>query len=355
LGTVGEMTSARATSAAVWTALIALYLFWGTNFLAIRWAAEAMPPFLMMGVRSLLAGALLFGWARFRDGARPAPGQWPLAAGVGIVLFVGCHGLLAWAAQTVPSGVAALVLATIPVWMTLLDWMGGGARPRWQDAVGLALGVAGLAILVGPGPARGAPVAGLLALVLSAFAWAAGSILSRRMSRPANVTLASGMQLLCGGAALVAIGLLLGEGARADARVLAPRALLSFAYMVGVSSLVGFTAYMWLLRVASPTLVGTYAFVNPVVALAAGALVAGEVLSPRVLGASLVIVSGVALIVTSARRPGKKEEHGDRTGLEGEGTGRAGGRLSRVPAGDGRGALPADAGQPRRLDPVPDR
>jgi drug/metabolite transporter (DMT)-like permease len=346
--------SGRATTASIWAALLALYLFWGTNFLAIRWAAEAMPPFLMMGVRSLMAGALLFGWARFRDGARPAAAHWPPAAAVGIVLFLGCHGLLAWAEQTVPSGVAALVLATIPVWMTLLDWLGGGARPRWQAAIGLALGVAGLGVLIGPGSARGQPLAGLLALVFGAFAWAAGSMLSRRVAVPASLTLASGMQLLCGGAALVVAGLLLGEASRVDAGVFAPRALLSFAYMVGISSLVGFTAYMWLLRVASPTLVGTYAFVNPVVALVVGASVAGETLSSRVLGASLVIVSGVALIVTGARGP-RKEEDVDRTRLEGEGAGRAGRRLPRVPEGNRPAALPEHAREPRRLDPAPDR
>lgn len=348
------MSVTRARAASVWTALLALYVFWGTNFLAIRWAAEAMPPFLMMGVRSLIAGALLFGWARFRDGAHPAPRQWRPAAAVGIVLFVGCHGVLAWAAQTVPSGIAALVLATIPVWMTLLDWWGGGTRPRWQGAAGLALGVGGLGILVGPGGARDAQGAGLLALVFSAFAWAAGSILSRRVERPANVTLASGMQLLCGGAALVAIGLLLGEGARVGAGVLAPRALFSFAYMIGISSLVGFTAYMWLLRVASPTLVGTYAFVNPVVALAVGALVANEPLSVRVVSASLVIVAGVALIVVGAG-PGRREEGSDRTRVAGQGAGGAGGRVPRVPEGDGASALPAHAGKPGRLDPLPDR
>jgi drug/metabolite transporter (DMT)-like permease len=348
------VTNARATPAAIWAALLALYLFWGTNFLAIRWAAEAMPPFLMMGVRSLLAGALLFGWAFFRDGARPAPGQWRPAAAVGIVLFVGCHGLLAWAEQTVPSGIAALVLATTPVWMTLLDWLAGGERPRWEGAVGLALGIGGLGILVGPGQARGAQAAGLLALVFSAFAWAAGSILSRRTSRPANVTLASGMQLLCGGAALVVIGVLLGEGPRVDAGVFAPRALLSFAYMIGISSLVGFTAYMWLLRVASPTLVGTYAFVNPVVALVVGGLVAGEALSSRVVLAALVIVAGVASIVMGAR-PGRREENGDRTRVDGEGAGGTGGRVPRVPEGHGPAALPEHARQPRRLHPLPDR
>jgi drug/metabolite transporter (DMT)-like permease len=348
------VTNVRATPVSVWTALFALYLFWGTNFLAIRWAAEAMPPFLMMGVRSILAGALLFGWARLRNGARPTAAQWPTAAAIGIVLFLGCHGLLAWAEQTVPSGVAALVLATIPVWMTLLDWLGGAGRPRWQGALGLALGVAGLGILIGPGAAGRAPLAGLLALVIGAFAWAAGSMLSRRVPLPANVTLASGMQLLCGGGALVATGLLLGEAGRVDAGVLAPRALLSFAYMVGISSLVGFTAYMWLLRVASPTLVGTYAFVNPVVALVVGAAVAGEALSSRLAAASLVIVAGVALIVTGAR-PGQREENGDRTRVDGEGAGGTGRRVPRVPEGHGPPALPEHARQPRRLDPLPDR
>jgi drug/metabolite transporter (DMT)-like permease len=342
----------RVNAASVWAALLALYLLWGTNFLAIRWAAEAMPPFLMMGVRSLLAGALLFGWARVRDGARPTAAHWGPAAAVGVVLFLGCHGLLAWAEQTVPSGIAALVLATIPVWMTLLDWLGGGARPRWQGGLGLALGLGGLFILIAPG--AGASRTGLAALVIGAFAWAAGSMLSRRVALPRNLTLASGMQLLCGGAALVASGLLLGEAGRVGAGVLAPRALLSFAYMVGISSIVCFTVYMWLLRVTSPALVGTYAFVNPVVALLVGALVAGESLSSRAAAASLVIVAGVALIVTGAR-PGRAEENGDRTRVDGEGAGGAGAGVPRVPEGDGPRALPAYTRQPGRLDPLPDR
>lgn len=346
------MSRARPSAAAVWAALLAVYVLWGTNFLAIRWAALAMPPFLMMGLRSLLAGALLFGWARWRGGVRPGPAQWRAAAVVGVVLFLGCHGLLAWASRTVPSGTAALVLSTIPVWMTVLE-AAQGTRPRWPGVVGLALGVAGLAVLVGPGPS-GAPPAGLAALVVSAFAWAAGSLLSRRSSLPANLTLASGMQLLCGGTALVAAGLLFGEAGRIDAGALAPRALLSFAYMVCVSSVVVFTAYTWLLRVASPTLVGTYAFVNPVVALVVGAVVGDEVLSARVVAASLVIVSGVALVVLGVRGT-RKEEAGDRTGVAGQGAGGAGGGVPRIPRADGRRALPEHAREPRRLDPTPDR
>jgi drug/metabolite transporter (DMT)-like permease len=258
-----------------------------------------MPPFLMMAFRSLIAGTLLFGWARLCERERPAPGHWPAAAAVGTLLFLGCHGLLAWAEQTVPSGMAALPLATIPVWMTLLDWASGGPRPRWRAVAGLALGLVGLAFLIGPGSRGGAPLVGLLALVASAFAWAAGSILSRHLPRPPSLILASGMQLLAGGAALAIVGLAIGEAARIDARVLAPRAVLAFAYMVVAASLVTFTAYMWLLRISTPARVGTYAFVNPVVALLVGWAIGGEGFDARTLAASAVIVAGVALVVTS--------------------------------------------------------
>lgn len=138
----------------VWAALAALYVLWGSNFLAIRYAAEAMPPFLMMGARCAIAGALLFGWAWLREGARPTAAEWRSSAAVGVVLFLGCHGLLAWAEQTVPSGVAALVLATIPVWLTLLDWAAGGARPGGNAIAGLTLGLGGLAFLIGPTTGR---------------------------------------------------------------------------------------------------------------------------------------------------------------------------------------------------------
>jgi drug/metabolite transporter (DMT)-like permease len=335
----------------------AIYFLWGSNFLAIRYAAEAMPPLLMMGVRSLIAGALLFAWARLRGGERPAPGQWPAAALVGTVLFLGCHGLLAWAEQTVPSGVAALVLATIPVWMTLLDAATGGARPGRQGVVGLALGLLGLLVLIGPAPGEGTPFTDLLALVLSAFAWAAGSILSRRLPRPPSLVLASGMQLLVGGLALTGVGLALGEAGRLDAGALAPRALLSFAYMVVASSLIGFTAYMWLLRVSTPARVGTYAFVNPVVALVVGSVFGGESLGARTLGASLVIVAGVALIVASASaaaRNGAKGGGDDRAGLEGHDTGRAGGRVPGLHQEDRSGRVPAYAGEPGRQHPASD-
>jgi drug/metabolite transporter (DMT)-like permease len=254
--------------------------------------------------------------------------------------------MLAWAEQTVPSGVAALVLATTPVWMTLLAWAAGQGRPRWRSAAGMALGLAGLVILIGPAPGTATPLAGLLGLVVSAFAWAAGSILSGRLPRPASLVLASGMQLMAGGTALAVVGLARGEAARLNAGMLAPRPLLAFGYMVIVSSLVGFTAYMWLLRVAPPDLVGTYAFVNPVVALAVGWAVAGEDLGVRTLCASLVIVAGVALIVTN-KTQGKGGAH-DRARVAGDDPGGKVGRVSRVPQANGRGALQGHLGQPGR-------
>lgn len=324
-------------------AFAALYVLWGSNFLAIRYAAEAMPPFLMMAVRCLIAGAILFAWAWFREGARPAPGHWRSAGAVGTLLFLGCHGLLAWAEQTIPSGVAALVMATTPVWLTLLDWGAGGPRPTTRAVLGLAIGLAGLVFLVGPKPESGTPVA-LLVLVLSAFAWAAGSILSRRVQLPSSLVLASGMQLLAGGVALSVAGSVLGEWNRVDASILAPRALWGFAYMVILSSLVGFTAYTWLLRVAPPAQVGTYAFVNPMVALVAGWAIGGEAVSSATLGASTVIIAGVALIVTGARRDLKGGTH-DRARVEGNDPGRPGGRVPGVPQAHGARPLPPHAGQ----------
>ena len=291
-------------------AFAAIYFLWGSNFLAIRYAAEAMPPFLMMGVRCLIAGSILYAWARFKEGARVQPGQWRPAWSVGTLLFLGCHGLLAWAEQTVPSGIAALVLATIPVWLTILDWASGGVRPAWQAMLGLVLGFAGLAVLVtARSPAAGGlalPLAGTLVLMLSAFCWAAGSILSRRVSVPENLVLSSGMQLLAGGVSLVAFGMAIGEPESLHAASFALRGILGFAYMIVFSSLIGFTAYMWLLRVSTPTLVGTYAFVNPVVALFVGWAFAAEPLTARTLLATFIIVAGVAIIV-STRKPAVKE------------------------------------------------
>ena len=282
-----------------------------------------MPPFLMMGVRSLLAGALLFGWARLRDGARPAAAHWPPAAAVGIVLFLGCHGLLAWAEQTVPSGHRGARAGDHPG----LDDAARLARRRGAPAVA---GRRSASRWASPGSASWSGPARPGAL-RSRASWRSSSARSPGpparsfrggVSRPANLTLASGMQLLCGGAALVAIGLLLGEGARVDAGVLAPRALLSFAYMVG--HLVARRLHRVHVAAAGrePDARRHLRVREPGGGARRGLPWSRARRSRRAsLGASLVIVSGVALIVTGARGP-RKEEDGDRTRVEGEGEGR---------------------------------
>lgn len=285
-------------------AFFLVYFVWGSNFLAIRYAVETVPPFLLMGTRSLLAGVCLFAWARLGAGERPAFRHWRAAAAVGVLLFLGCHGLLAWAQRRVPSGVAALGMATMPLWMTLLDWRWAGARrpgvPVW---LGLGLGLAGMAVLAGPGGWSGAAdVPGLLALLASAFAWAMGSVLARQGRLPSSVVLSTGMQLVSGGLALAVVSLATGEAAEFDPAAVSARSLLGFAYMVGASSILTFTAYVWLLRVSTPARVASYSFVNPLVAVAVGWAVGGEPLTARTAAAALLIVAGVAAIVTG-RKP----------------------------------------------------
>lgn len=280
-----------------------IYVAWGSNFLAIRYAIETIPPFLLMGVRSTLAGLCLYAWARTRSAEAPTPAHWRSAAVVGALLFLGCHGLLAWAQGRVPSGMAALGMATLPLWMTLLDWLwAGAARPRASVWVGLGLGLTGLAVLVGPGSWGGAvdPV-GLLVIQVSGFSWALGSVTARRVHLPASVVLSTGMQLIAGGLALIVVAMALGEFARFDPWAVSLRSLLGFAYMVVAASILAFTAYVWLLRVSTPSRVGSYAFVNPLVAVLLGAAVGGEPLTERTALAAVLILAAVAAILSGRR------------------------------------------------------
>lgn len=283
-------------------AFAAIYLLWGANFLAIRYAVEALPPFLTMAARSALAGAMLFAWGLARDGIWPEPRHWRAALTVGALLFLGCHGLLAWGEQHVPSGLAALLLATIPMWMSLLDWLAAGGRsPGARVWTGMVLGLLGVAALLAPEPLRGHGV-GLgsgLVLLLSALCWAAGSIAARRLPLPASLVTSTGMQLLAGGALLALVAGAAGEPSRLTLAALAPKPLAALGYMVVCASLLGFTAYAWLLRVSTPARVGSYAFVNPLVAVLLGWAVGGEPLGLRTLVACGLVVAGVALIVTA--------------------------------------------------------
>jgi drug/metabolite transporter (DMT)-like permease len=284
-------------------AFLLIYVIWGSNFLAIRYAIETVPPFLLMGVRSMLAGLCLYVWARLRAADPPTLAHWRAAAIVGVLLFVGCHGLLAWAQGRVPSGVAALGMATLPLWMTLLDWLWARApRPGLPVWIGLALGLLGLSVLIGPGSWSGAVDAtGLLVIQASGFSWALGSIKARRSHLPESVVLSTGMQLIAGGAALQVIAVVAGEVAGFDPRAISLRSLLGFTYMVGAASIVAFTAYVWVLRVSTPSRVASYAFVNPLVAVVLGAAVAGEPLTARTALAAVLILAAVAAILSGRR------------------------------------------------------
>lgn len=294
-------------------AFAAVYVIWGSTYLAIRFAIETLPPLLMAGARFLVAGALLYAWVR-RPGAperpaRPTAAEWGWGALVGALLLLGGNGGVVWAERTVPSGVVALLVAIVPVWMVLLDWARpGGRRPGALVAAGLVTGFAGLVALVGPGSltGRGGPgevsIAGALAAVVGSLAWALGSIIARGAGLPRSPLLATAIEMLCGGALLLAAGLAMGEAGRLTLGDITGRSGLAWAYLVVFGSLVGFTAYVWLLGHVSAARASTYAYVNPLVAVLLGWAVAGEPVTARTLVAAAVIVGAVALITVGRER-----------------------------------------------------
>ncbi len=293
--------------ARVWVAFSAIYVIWGSTYLAIRIAIETLPPFLMAGARYSIAGLLLWGWLRIRGEHRATWREWREAAIVGGLMLLGGNGLVSWAEQFVPSGLAALLVSTIPIWVVLLDWLWlRSARPSPRMFLGLALGIVGVGLLVRPGTAStvegGVSILGALVLLLAAGSWAAGGLHARRAKLPSSSLLSVAMQMIAGGCLLLLTGTATGEWPKLHVSAISPRSLLALAYLVFFGSLVGLTAYLWLIKRTTPARASTYAFVNPVVAIVLGWAVAGEALSPRILLAAAVALSGVVLIVRA--RPG---------------------------------------------------
>ncbi len=274
-------------------ALATVYVVWGSTYLGIVVAIRDLPPFLMLSIRFVIAGALLYGWAAFRGAKAPTMIQWRAAVVTGGGLLLIGTGGVAWAVQHVDSGVVALVVAVMPLWLALLD------RKRLSPLalMGLGLGFGGVALLVGPG--AGFSFAAIV-VVFTSLAWAAASLYSRDAAQPSNALQGAGMQMLAGGALLGVVGLATGELTRVHTPSAASVA--AIAYLVVVGSIIGFTAYMWLLRNTRMSLVGTYAFVNPIVAVLLGWLFNNEPLTSRTVVAGLVIVLGVALIVLAPTR-----------------------------------------------------
>jgi len=293
----------------IWLALLALYIIWGSTYTAIRFTVETIPPFLSAGVRFFLSGLILYAWRRLAGDPAPTRVQWRSAAIIGWFLLLGGNGLLSWAEQTVPSGVASLLIGATPMMLVLLEAIRpGGIKPNWMQIIALGIGFGGIALLVNPaemgsgGPLNWGSVAGLLA---GAALWAVGSIYSRDADLPKSAMLFTGMEMLAGSLGLLLLSLLLGEWSAVNLATISYRSLLGLLYLVTIGSLVGFVSYGWLLRHAPVALVATYAYVNPLVAIFLGVWLAGETFSLRIMAAAVIIIGSVALINFSRlpRRP----------------------------------------------------
>ena len=285
----------------IWLALLAIYIAWGSTYLAIRFAVGSIPPFFMAGTRFLVAGLIVFTWRRLAGDPAPTRIQWRSAAVIGFFLLVGGNGGVSWAEQHVPSGIAALIVAAVPLWVVLIDaLLPGGNRPTWRTAIGVLIGMLGIFVLADPtGSAAGGNgqyILGLGILVLAALSWALGSIYGRGAELPKSSLLGTGMEMLAGSAGLFLLGLVSGELKRLDLPAITLPSIIGLVYLILVGSLIGFAAYTWLLRVAPTSLVVTYAYVNPLVAVILGSLLAQEVITSRVLIATPLILSAVALI-----------------------------------------------------------
>src|SRR5512140_217029 len=278
----------------IWINLLLVYVIWGATYLGIRVAVETIPPFVMAGSRFLLAGAALYIWRRLAGDPAPTPGQWLRGALVGLLMLFGGNGLLSLAEKSVASGVSALIIGASPLWMTTMEALRpGGARPNWLGILGLVIGFGGIALLVGPsllrtGTVVSSPV-GILTLLLASFFWSLGSIYSRHADLPASSLLSTGVEMLGGGVGLYLAATLTDEWAQFSFANISMNSWLGFIFLTLLGSLVGFSAYAWLLRNAPVSLVSTYAYVNPLVAILLGSLIAGERVTPQILVAAAVI------------------------------------------------------------------
>lgn len=303
---VSDRDAARAARGRVIGAFAAVYVVWGSTYLAIRYAVESMPPLLMAGSRFAVSGAILYGWARLRGAARPTAAEWRTAAITGFLLICIGNGSVAWAERRVPSGLAALLVAVVPLWMVLLDWIRpGGVRPRKAVVAGVIIGLIGLAVLVGRDSLTGqsgVDALGAGVLVAASMSWAIGSVYNRHGARPDSAAMSTALQMLGGSVSLLVLGFVLGETGGIHMASITRASWLGWFYLVTFGALLGFTAYIYLLRNVSPAKASTYAYVNPVVAVILGWAVAGEVVTPRTVLAAAIILGGVAMITIARSR-----------------------------------------------------
>jgi drug/metabolite transporter (DMT)-like permease len=297
-------------------AFAAIYIIWGTTYLAIRVAVDTIPPFIMAGTRFVIAGVAVFAVLRARGVAMPTRIHWRSAAVVGAFMLVGGNGFVTWSEQQVPSGIAALVVATVPLWMVLFDWLlFGNIRPGKRTAAGLVLGFFGLSLLIGPRLAQG--TAGIswlswLILFLAPVLWSYGSLHSRRANLPENTFMSVSLEMAAGGVLLLLAGLLTGEASELNVGQISSRSLLAMLYLTIFGSIIALTAYVWLLKTVQASRVATYTYVNPVIAVFLGWLLLGEAINSQMLAAAGIIFMAVILITAQRTKkvPVKKGSDG---------------------------------------------
>lgn len=295
-----------------WKVLLAfaiIYFVWGSTFLAIRVGVREVPPFLLAGMRFLIAGIVVYGWMRAKGTASPTVREWGAAALLAVLIFVFDYGLVFWAEKRVPSGIAAVMLATIPVFMAMSEILIlRTQRLTARLAVALLIGIGGVTVLVsrtvsfGEGPID---TAGAFALIVAAISWSLASALTRKLPLPAAKAMSSGAQMFAGGVLLISTAALLGEFRGFHIEAVSRGAWLALTYLIVAGSIVAFTAYVWLLHHESPTKVGTYAYVNPLVAVLVGYFLGGEAIGPRTILGTLLVLVSVVVITTM---PAKKRE-----------------------------------------------
>ncbi len=296
----------------IWLALIALYIVWGSTYLGIKVTIETIPPFFHAGIRFLISGIILVVWQRAAGQSMPTRRQWISTAIIGTLLLLGGNGLVAWAEQFIPSGIAALIIGSSPMFLVLAEALRpGGVKPNWQAIVGLLIGFTGIFILVGPSNISGSATKinpfGVAALLSACLFWATGSIYSKNVDLPKSSLMTTGAQMLTGSVGLFVVSVLTGELSKWDPAGVSMRSIYGLSYLIFVGSLIGFASYGWLLQNAPISLVATYAYVNPIVAVLLGSWFASEKLEPHIWLATAIIIGSVMFINSRSRPKVRKE------------------------------------------------
>lgn len=302
------MQTARPSTAKLISAFAAVYIIWGSTYLGVRFANETIPPLLMASVRFLVSGSILFMYARSKGAALPTLVHWKSASLTGLFLLLIGNGGMAWSLQFVPSSLAAILVATEPFWLVIVAWtMFGKGKPTGKESLGLLIGFIGIVLLVSVGQSKNTGITnpvGVIMVIVSAIAWAIGSMYATRAAVPDSPMLSIAMQMLAGGVMLFIAGSLAGEWQELNFGQISTKSFIALVYLTLFGSLVGFTAYSWLLGVVSPSLAATYAYVNPVVALILGWSLGGEIITIPMLLASGIIIGSVVIITMA--KPSKK-------------------------------------------------